>query len=96
MNEKEMVLDILGCLKSDITNYTKIITECNDFNIRKTFQQMRNEAEDTQYNLYKIAEKKGYYIPAPKDTDFEVQNLKTKLTQALTAKKGAGPIPVLK
>ena len=96
MNEKDMVLDILTGLKASILNYTKIVTECNDLNLRQFFQQMRNEAEEAQYNLYKFAEKKAYYIPSPKDTDYEIQTLKSKLTQALTTKNGAGPIPVLK
>ena len=96
MNEKDMVLDILTGLKASIVNYAKIITECNDLNLRQIFQQMRNEAEEAQYNLYKFAEKKGYYIPSPKDTDYEIHTLKTKLTQAITAKHGGGPIPVLK
>lgn len=96
MNEKDMVLDILTGLKSSIVSYAKMITECSDLNLRQIFQQMRNEAEESQYNLYKFAEKKGYYIPSPKDTDYEIQNLKTKLTQALTSKTGAGPTPVLK
>ncbi len=96
MNERDMVLDILTGLKASIVSYAKMITECSDLNLRQLFQQMRNEAEEAQYNLYKFAEKKGYYIPSPKDTDYEIQNLKTKLTQALTSKTGAGPMPVLK
>lgn len=96
MNEKDMVLDILTGIKASIINYTKMIGECSNLNLRQMFQQMRNEAEETQYNLYKVAEKKGYYIASPKDTEYEIQNLKTKLTQALTAKSGAGPMPVLK
>ena len=96
MNEKDIVLDVLTGLKASIGSYAKMITECCDLNLRQTLQQMRNEAEQSQYNLYKIAEKKGYYIPAPKDADNEVQDLKIKLTQCITAKTGAGPIPVLK
>ena len=95
MNEKDMVLDILSGLKSSIVNYSKVITECNDLKLRQTFQQMRNDAEDAQYNLYKIAERKGYYIPSPEDTEYEMQNLKTKLGQVLAAKNGGGAIPVL-
>ncbi len=96
MNEKDIVLDVLTGLKASVDSYGKMIVECCDLNLRQTFQQMRNEAEQSQYNLYKIAEKKGYYIPASKETDSEIQELKTKLTQCLTAKNGAGPIPVLK
>ena len=96
MNEKDIVLDVLTGLKASIGSYAKMITECCDLNLRQTLQQRRNEAEQSQYNLYKIAEKKGYYIPSSKEADNEVQDLKSKLTQCLTAKTGAGPIPVLK
>lgn len=95
MNDKDIVLDVLTGLKASIDSYSKMIVECCDLNLRQTFQQMRNEAEQSHYNLYKIAEKKGYYIPSPKDTEYEIQELKNKLTQCITAKSGAGPTPVL-
>ncbi len=96
MNEKDMVLDILAGLKANIISYTKMIGECSNINLRQTFKQMRDEAEEQQYTLYKIAEKKGYYIEAPKDTEYDTQNLKAKLVQAITAKNGAGPVPIIK
>lgn len=96
MTEKDMVLDILEGVKASIGTYAKIITETSDLNLRQTFQQMRNNDEQFQYDLFKIADKKGYYIPAPKETLQNCQDIKAKLTKALTEKQGAGPIPVLK
>lgn len=96
MTEKDMVLDILTGVKASIANYAKAITECCDLNLRQTFQQMRNSDEQFQYDLYKIAEKKGYYIKSPEETQENCQNIKIQLTQALTQYKGGGPIPVLK
>lgn len=96
MTEKDMVLDILSGVKASIGNYARIITECCDLNLRQTFQQMRNNDEQFQYDLFKIADKKGYYIKSIMETPQNCQEIKTQLTQALAQKQGAGPVPVLK
>lgn len=93
MTEKDMVLDILSGVKSSIANYAKMISECSDLNLRQTFQQMRDADEQFQYNLYKIAEKKGYYTTPPKEPDDCSQKIKIELTRLLTQKQGAGPLP---
>ena len=64
MTEKDMVLDILTGAKAGIAGYAKSITECADPALRQTFQQMRDGDEKFQYDLYKIAQSKGYYKPA--------------------------------
>ena len=81
MDEKEMVLDVLADLKAGIANYAKIITECSDPELRKTFQQMRDGDEKFQYELYKIADQKGYYIPSQKADDRECKNVKKCLCE---------------
>lgn len=96
MTERDMVMDILCGVKASISNYAKSITECCNLNLRQTYQQMRNGDEQFQYDLYKIAEQKGYYIQAPQASSNECQELKTKLTQVSTSQQGAGPIPVIK
>ena len=65
MQEKDMVLDILSGIKASMGNYSKIIGECNNPTLRQTFQQMRDGDEKFQYDLYKLAEQKGYYHKAP-------------------------------
>lgn len=94
MNEKDMVLDILNGLKANIISYTNTISQCGDLNVKQMFEEIRKETEKAYYDLYKIAEKKGYCIIPTKSTEQELQDLKTKLTQIVTAKNGAGPIPV--
>lgn len=79
MDEKEMVLDVLTGLKSSIANYSKIITECSNTELRKTFQQMRDGDEKFQYELYKIADEKGYYTPSQKANEKECENVKACL-----------------
>lgn len=81
MDEKTMVNDILSGVKSDLTAYQTAITESENMNLRQTFQQIRNNDESFQYELFKIAQTKGYYKPAQKATVTEINQLKTDLQQ---------------
>jgi len=96
MKEKDMVLDVLNGTKASIGNYAKVITECSNQNLRQTFQQMRDGDEQFQYDLYKIAEQKGYYACAPSANPQDTIQVKSNLTQGATMQQGAGPIPVLR
>lgn len=87
MQEKDMVSDILAGTKSSITNYTRAITECANQQLRSTLQQLRDEAEQFQYQLFKIAEQKGYYVPAQPANANEIQQTKSGLTGGGTTMK---------
>jgi spore coat protein CotF len=80
MQEKDMVSDILSGTKASIDSYTKAITECANQQLRSTLQQLRNEAEQFQYQLFQIAEQKGYYTPAPPANSNDIQQVKSGLT----------------
>lgn len=79
MDEKTMVNDILSGVKSSLTAYQTAISETENMALRQTFQQMRNGDESFQYELFKIAETKGYYKPAQPATETEIQNVKNEL-----------------
>ena len=81
MDDKTMVNDILASVKSDLTAYQTAISETENMQLRQTFQQIRNNDECFQYELYKVANNKGYYKPAQKVTTTEVQTVKTQLQQ---------------
>ncbi len=93
MQEKDMVMDVLSGTKASLGSYAKVISECCDQNLRQTFQQMRNGDEKFQYDLYKVAEQKGYYPAAPKSNQQDVTSVKSALTQGATQQQGAGPVP---
>ena len=82
MQERDMVLDILSGVKSNLGTYAKTIAECNDQNLRQTFQQMRDADEKFQYELYKIAHQKGYYHPAPQADQAQCLQLKNHISQS--------------
>ena len=81
MDEKTMVNDILEGVKAGLTAYQTAITETENTNLRQTFQQIRNNDESFQYELFKVAQTKGYYQPAAKATPTEINSIKMQLQQ---------------
>ena len=79
MDEKTMVNDILESTKSDLKTYQGVITEAANMELRQTIQQIRNNNESFQYELFKIAQNKGYYKPAAMATVTEIQSVKNEL-----------------
>lgn len=79
MDEKTMVNDILENVKASLTSYQTAISEAENTTLRQTFQQIRNGDESFQYELFKIAQSKGYYIPAQKVTVTEIGTVKSQL-----------------
>ena len=68
-------------LKSSLTTYQGAISETENMGLRQTFQQIRNNDESFQYELFKIAQSKGYYKPAAQATITEIQSVKNELQQ---------------
>ena len=81
MDEKTMVNDVLSGVKSGLTAYQTAISETENMNLRQTFQQIRDNDESFQYELFKIAMNKGYYKPAAQATTTEIENIKNELQQ---------------
>ncbi len=81
MDEKTMVNDILSGVKASLTDYQTAISEAENMQLRQTFQQIRNNDESFQYELFKTAQAKGYYKPAQPATVTEIQTVKTELQQ---------------
>lgn len=76
MDEKSMVNDILSNVKSSLTTYQTAIGETENPELRQTLQQIRNNDETFQYEIYKIAKTKGYYKPAAQATVQEIAQVK--------------------
>lgn len=79
LQDKTMVNDALSSVKSELTFYANTISECANPNLRSTIQQIRNSCETSQYDLYKLAQSKGFYKPATMAPDSEVQQVKSQL-----------------
>jgi spore coat protein CotF len=79
LQEKAMVNDALSAVKSELTFYANAISECENQNLRSTIQQIRNNCETSQYELFQLARSKGYYMPAAKANASEVQQVKSQV-----------------
>lgn len=81
MQEKDIVNDVLMMTKASMSDYEKAIGECSNQQLRESLQQLRNEAEQFQYDLYKRADQLGYYQPAQDATQQDRQQIKSQLSQ---------------
>lgn len=75
-----MVNDALTSIKSSLTTYANVISECSNSELRGAIQQIRNSCENSQYELFKLAQSKGYYQPAMMAADTDVQNVKSQFS----------------
>ena len=81
MDEKTMVNDILSNVKSELTTYQTAISESANQELRQTLQSIRNSDEAFQYELFKVAQTKGYYKPAASATPSEINTVKCEFDQ---------------
>lgn len=79
MDEKIMLNDVIQDIKSNIELYQKAISEAENIQLRQILQQIRNNTESFQYELFKVANLKGYCKVSPKATPQEIENLKKEI-----------------
>jgi len=80
MQEKAMVNDVLSMINSSLTGYATVIAQTSNPQLRQTIQQIRNNDENFQYELYKLAEQKGYYKPAQQADQNSIMQVKSQLS----------------
>ncbi len=80
MEEKAIVNDVLESTKACLKDYEGAILETANMELRQTFQNLRNSSESFQYELFKLAESKGYYVPAANSTQEEIIAVKKEVT----------------
>ena len=81
MEEKYMVNDILESTKAILTTYQGVISEAENMQLRQTIQQIRNNDETFQYELFKVAQLKGYYTPASPAPQTEIDKVKNEISK---------------
>ncbi len=79
MEEKAMVNDVLSSTKACLKDYEGAIIETANMELRQTLQNLRNSSESFQYELFKLAESKGYYTPAQNATQQEISQVKSEI-----------------
>jgi spore coat protein CotF len=80
MTDKEMVNDILSMVNSSLTTYSMSISQSANQQLRQTLQQIRNSDEQFQYQLFQIAEQRGFYKPASDASSQDIQVVKSQLS----------------
>lgn len=81
MTEKAMVSDALVGVNGELKMFGEMIPQTENKELKQCLKQIRNECEMSQEKLYHVARQKGYYVPASKATEQEVQHVKNILTQ---------------
>lgn len=82
MEEKAIVNDVLSSTKACLKDYEGAIIETANMELRQTLQNLRNSSESFQYELFKLAESKGYYTPAQNATQQEISQVKNQIQNA--------------
>jgi spore coat protein CotF len=90
MNEKVLVSDSLNAINGCLTRYGEMISQTENQQLRQTLQQMRNETETSQYELFTLAKSKAYYQPAQKATQDEVTNVKSLFSSGAAQSSAGG------
>lgn len=86
MDEKVMVADALNGINGCLTRYEEMITQTENQNLRQTLQQIRNQAETSQYELFTIAKNKAYYEPAAKAKEEEIMQVRALVNPGCSCK----------
>ncbi len=81
MQEKEMVNDTLAMINGSLSGYASVISQASNAQFRQTIQQIRNADEQFQFQLYQMAEQKGYYKPASQAAQADIQTVKSQVSQ---------------
>ncbi len=81
MNEKTMVSDALVGVNGELKMFGEMIPQTENKELKQCLKQLRNECEMSQEKLYHVAREKGYYVPASKATQQEIDHVKNILTQ---------------
>ncbi len=79
LQEKTMVNDALADEKTGLTFYANAISECANPQLRSAIQQIRNNCETSQYELFQLAQAKGYYKPAQQANENDIQQIRSQL-----------------
>lgn len=81
MDEKTMVSDALTGVNGELKMFGDMIPQTENKELKQCLKQLRNAAEMSQEQMYQLARKKSYYVPAAKATREEIEHVKNVLCQ---------------
>ena len=74
-----MVSDTLMSINACLASLGNMIPQTENEQLRQTLQQIRNSTEKSQYDLYKMAKEKEYYMPSKMALENEIVEMKENL-----------------
>ena len=74
--DKEIGSDVLDMLKHQCVSLTKAAIECSNPDLRNTLMQMRHSCEAAQWEMYRLAEQKGWYLPSGPADHQQIQRIR--------------------
>lgn len=80
LQDKVMVSDALESVKTELTSYATAISECANPALRSTIQDIRNRCETSHYELFSMAQEKGFYQPASQATSEEINQIRSQFS----------------
>ncbi len=80
MEEKAMVVDALQSINASLKSYGDMISQTENQQLRQKLQQLRNDCETSQYELFCIAKDKDYYRPAKQAEQDDIMDVKNFFT----------------
>ena len=81
LGENIIAFDTLETEKHNVKDLTDAIIETENQNLKQTLIQMRNQAEQAQYEIYKIAEQNNDYLAAGQADSQQVSKFKNFFNQ---------------
>lgn len=88
--DREMASDTLDVLKHQAVGLTKAAIECSNPDLRNALVQMRQSCEAAQWELYRLLEQKGWYLPSGKADHAEIQRVRQFYQGVPAAAAGLG------
>lgn len=75
LRDKDMANDMLETMKHGTSDLLKACLESSNQELRQTLMSFVRQGEQTQYRLYQLAERKGWYLPAGQAQADQVQRV---------------------
>lgn len=88
MEDRQFAADALDMAKHEVTGYARAATESSDRRLRDTFVRFCQEALQEQWDLYQLAEGRGWYPTPPQASPAEVQRIRGYFQQAIAQPAG--------
>ncbi|HHV54841.1 MAG TPA: spore coat protein [Firmicutes bacterium] len=90
MNDKDIASDMLNSVKQGVQMFTLASIEAANPQLRQTLLNLRNQCEQTQWQLFELSRANNWYQPAPQADPQYMQQLARTYQQGMQAQATMG------